>query len=164
MLKKLVPWTLVLAALMTIFFFATEPGKVSQTRTIKISQTVVKAAEQFTANRSSGSYITARKVNYYIRKSGHFLEYFMLAFCLMTATSLRKPIRGKTIAAVIGFCIICACLDEYYQTLLQDRSGRVKDVVIDTLGATAGVMIYTISRYVLKSPMKAAKIHIKVKD
>ena len=40
-----------------------------------------------------------------------------------------------------GFCVAFACGDEYHQSLVQGRGPSKKDVLIDSVGIMAGVIL-----------------------
>jgi VanZ family protein len=83
-------------------------------------------------------------IHHYIRKTGHFTGYGLvsLAFFHGWRTSLKavcgacaRWVRASFLA--IGCTILVASADEYHQTFLPGRTGRVFDVGIDTCGAIA---------------------------
>ena len=47
-------------------------------------------------------------------------------------------------AVVLSFiiCLLYAISDEVHQTLIPGRSGEVSDVILDTIGASIGILIY----------------------
>lgn len=83
----------------------------------------------------------SRKTQYYVRKTAHFTEYFLLA------VSVAFPLyvfglRGPWLVVVAGaFCIGFACLDEYHQSFVDGRMSSKKDVFIDSCGAIVGVIL-----------------------
>jgi len=88
-------------------------------------------------------------VHHYIRKCGHFVGYFALSFFLFRAwrATLQLPwaprwaLRWATIAFFMSALI--ASLDEWHQTFIPSRTGRVADVVLDSCAAlTAQVLIF----------------------
>ena len=87
-----------------------------------------------------------------IRKSGHFVGYFTLSWLLFRAWRDTFPFPGKTWSiqwARISFFMaaLVACLDEWHQTYLPGRTGRVHDVALDSAAALiAQVILFLILR------------------
>lgn len=86
-------------------------------------------------------------LHHYLRKTGHFVGYFILSSLLFRAwkATLRLPsawaMRWATIA--LFMTALVASLDEWHQTFLPSRTGAFRDVVLDSIGAlTAQCFIY----------------------
>jgi len=77
--------------------------------------------------------------HHYMRKSGHFVGYFILSVLLFRAwkATLRLPpfwaMRWATIAFFMS--VLVASLDEWHQSFLPSRTGAFRDVVLDSVGA-----------------------------
>ena len=77
--------------------------------------------------------------HHYIRKTGHFVGYFILSVLLFRAwkMTLRLPSLWAMRWAAIAFFMsaLVASLDEWHQTFLPSRTGAFRDVVLDSVGA-----------------------------
>lgn len=80
-----------------------------------------------------------------IRKTAHMTLYAILAFC--AACSQIKPSFKK----VLLFCACYACTDEFHQLFIPGRSGEIRDVCIDCLGACIGFLLFTGIKKTVKS-------------
>lgn len=80
-----------------------------------------------------------------IRKIAHMTLYAILAFC--AACSQIKPSCKK----VLLFCACYACTDEFHQLFIPGRSGEIRDVCIDCLGACIGFLLFTGIKKTVKS-------------
>lgn len=80
-----------------------------------------------------------------IRKIAHMTIYAILAFC--AACSQIKPSFKK----VLLFCACYACTDEFHQLFIPGRSGEIRDVCIDCLGACIGFLLFTGIKKTVKS-------------
>lgn len=80
-----------------------------------------------------------------IRKIAHMTLYAILAFC--AAFSQIKPSFKK----VLLFCACYACTDEFHQLFILGRSGEIRDVCIDCLGACIGFLLFTGIKKTVKS-------------
>ena len=88
------------------------------------------------------------------RKTGHFLGYGILGYLWFRAfTRVINSTQAST-GLAIACTFVIACLDEWHQSFLPDRSGQFSDVVLDTCGALLLVsfaMVLSVRR-----PMKNA--------
>ncbi|MDO8559536.1 MAG: VanZ family protein [bacterium] len=66
-----------------------------------------------------------------LRKAAHLAEYFVLAFLWIRS---RAPARSSAVSALV-FAGAVAAADEWYQTTVRGRSGRIADVGVDVAGA-----------------------------
>lgn len=83
----------------------------------------------------------SEKSQYYIRKTAHFTEYFVLAITVAFPLYVYG-IRGLWLVILAGgFCIAFAGLDEYHQSFVAGRSPQKRDVLIDSCGVILGVII-----------------------
>lgn len=86
--------------------------------------------------------------DFFIKKTGHFVEYFilnaLLIFGFKNTTALKSP---QLILAAFILAVIYAASDELHQTFVPGREGRPRDVVIDTLGISASAYIYHLNRF-----------------
>jgi VanZ family protein len=88
-------------------------------------------------------------VHHYLRKMGHFVGYFTLSLLLFRAWKSTIHVRDLRVWAMrwagiaFGMSVLIASLDEWHQTFLPSRTGRVADVVLDSSAAlTAQIVIF----------------------
>ncbi len=81
----------------------------------------------------------------FVRKSGHVVEYAVLALLLWRA--LRKPAKsGSTpwrwseAGLALGVAALYAATDELHQAMVPSRQGCVGDVLLDTSGAALALL------------------------
>ena len=81
-----------------------------------------------------------------VRKTAHFASYALLAFllCLCFGSAKWFP-ENKLVPAMLSLpvCVLFAFSDEYHQTFVEGRAGRLSDVVIDGCGALCGILVAT---------------------
>ena len=77
------------------------------------------------------------KINYFVRKAAHFIEYAILAALLFRAFRADSFSRWRFRWALYSFLIvICwALLDEYHQSFTHKRGGSIRDSALDCSGA-----------------------------
>lgn len=76
-------------------------------------------------------------LHYWVRKNAHFIAYFVLALLVMWP--LKKQDAQYAGLKCLGICVLYAISDEVHQLFIDGRSGQVKDVMIDALGALTGI-------------------------
>lgn len=79
-------------------------------------------------------------LEFIIRKLAHLLEYIILGILMINC--LKDYNIKNIIFLSILFCFIYACTDEVHQLFIPGRSGKIDDVLLDTLGSIIGVVFY----------------------
>jgi VanZ family protein len=84
--------------------------------------------------------------HHYLRKTGHFVGYGLVAFAFLHAwlhtLDRRAPRRlfswrlNSTLLAIVSTAIVASC-DEFHQSFIPSRTGSPIDVLLDTAGACA---------------------------
>ena len=83
----------------------------------------------------------------YIRKTGHFVGYFVLSALLFRAWRSTLPTRNPGVWAMrwatIAFfmSVFVATLDEWHQSFLPSRTAEVSDVVLDSFAALVAQLV-----------------------
>ena len=85
-------------------------------------------------------------IHHFLRKCAHFSEYAILALLLRrTLLNALKagtpPWSGRLVAGVVGLVFIYASSDEYHQSFVPGRTPLFSDVMIDTAGGMAGLLV-----------------------
>ena len=73
-----------------------------------------------------------------VRKSAHFFEYAVLGYLNARALNLS----GKNIFHSIWLSMLYSMTDEFHQIFISGRSGEFRDILVDTLGASFGTLVY----------------------
>jgi len=87
------------------------------------------------------------------RKFAHFMEYAILyvLFYRFLKNSTNYPFKKSLLLSLV-FTIVYALTDEYHQTLVSGRTGKIRDVLIDSAGGLFGLFfVYKIINYLPKS-------------
>lgn len=97
----------------------------------------------------------AKELEYVLRKSAHIMEYavlFIIVFLTIKAfVAKESTARGlaKSMLFSLLFCFLFAISDEFHQTLVPNRTGKLFDVIIDLFGVFWGqviILLYVIWR------------------
>ncbi len=80
------------------------------------------------------------KIEPYVRKLAHFSEYGLGGVLFISLFSTYKWTDRRKITTSILLGVWYAIMDEIHQLMVPGRSGALKDVYIDSLGITTGVI------------------------
>jgi len=80
-------------------------------------------------------------LQYPIRKCAHMSEYMIFTLSVVLALSVWKVKNKWLYIIAFAISVIFASTDEFHQLFVPGRSGRVVDVLIDSIGATIGLLI-----------------------
>ncbi len=81
-------------------------------------------------------------VNAVLRKAGHVLGYGVLCFLWFRAFQGQQGYgRGKSLLCSLALCLAVALTDEVHQSLVNSRTGSLRDVALDLAGATLGAVL-----------------------
>ena len=88
-----------------------------------------------------------------VRKTAHFTEFFIIGLLLSAL------FRGRYILLLLLIGFIVAAVDETIQLFIPGRSGEFADVLLDTAGATAAILIVyaAVGLYRVRKKKKAGK-------
>lgn len=84
---------------------------------------------------------TTSKVNNFIRKLAHGLEFFVLSILVFFALSKDNINNKDLIIRTLFIVVMAAILDEYLQSYIPGRGSSVSDVLIDFWGGVLGVLV-----------------------
>lgn len=99
--------------------------------------------------------------DFLVRKTAHFLEYFILFLLFYRAfknTTKNSSLRISLLSLIITF--LYSITDEYHQTFINGRSGKIFDVGVDFLGGLFGV--YFINELISRFPKRTKKFFKKI--
>ncbi|MBE5943862.1 MAG: VanZ family protein [Lachnospiraceae bacterium] len=132
---------LTLLWMVVIFIFSAQPGEVSggvsKWAGMVFAQIFVPGFEDWTVEKQDEFAIA---IDYPVRKTAHFAEFAILGFfvagVLIKKASYKKALVPWLIASFY------AATDEFHQLFVPERAGMVKDALLDSCGAMAGVLVF----------------------
>jgi VanZ family protein len=137
---KFLSWTTVMLWMALIFYLSHQPATESNELSRGITEAIVKKVEKIAPNAE----FDIRSFNHIIRKNAHFFAYLVLGILVINA--LRRSgvsgYRGMRLALLI--CVLYAISDEVHQLFVPGRGAKVKDVLIDSAGASVGIGVYLV--------------------
>jgi VanZ family protein len=85
---------------------------------------------------------TLQFVHFLVRKSAHFVEYFILSLLLLRGIRAgRHEAHVRWAVSAVLIVAAYAALDEFHQSFVPGRTAAVGDVVLDTCGGVAAQII-----------------------
>ena len=132
MRKIHIKWLFVIAWMVMIFMFSNQPAVISDGS----SQSIIKIFKALGLNLDS---VFGDLADFAVRKSAHFLEY--LIFSVLIYNACRETFSiSRSIFMSVGLVFCYACTDEIHQLFIPGRTGRFRDVIIDTSGGATGML------------------------
>ena len=89
--------------------------------------------------------LSEKGAEYDIRKYAHMFEYCCLS--ISSFLFFREAFAGaarrslSAVACALSLCVFYACTDEWHQTFVAGRAGKVSDVLVDTAGSLIGLAV-----------------------
>lgn len=145
-LQKILSWTAVFLWMLLIFALSAQHGPESSHLSDKTSEIIIEKLNMvfglnIKTNTTTGF---VKAFRFFLRKSAHLGEYFVLGLLVMNAmkTSQVPAFKGFIISVLI--CVLYAVSDEIHQYFVPGREAQVSDVLIDSVGALGGIWIRTL--------------------
>ncbi len=151
--KRFLSWTAVILWMTLIFYLSHQPATESNKLSAGITEVIIQTIEKVAPNVE----FDVRSLNHIIRKNVHFFAYLILGVLVLNALRTSRVRGSRSIALALGICVLYAISDEVHQLFIPGRSGEVRDVVIDTAGASVGVMVYMVVGGVVERRKRLAK-------
>jgi VanZ family protein len=99
---------------------------------------------------------TLSELHHLIRKSAHFIEYFILSLLVLRGIRAgRKESHLAWALAAIGIVGGYAALDEFHQSFVPGRTAAVTDVLLDTAGGVAAQLVAAV--FMLRGDLRARR-------
>ena len=133
--SKVFSYGLVLCWMVLIFLMSHQEGETSSNLSSGITLTLARAWTYFTGVEN----VDLSLISFLTRKSAHFVSYLILSL-LIYRTAATPSIKYGLLS--LGLSMVYAGSDEFHQTFISGRSGELRDVIIDSLGALTGIVFY----------------------
>ena len=81
-------------------------------------------------------------LQFIVRKTAHLTLYLILGvFALLHFSTYNRLTLIAKASSSFVISVLYAVSDEYHQTYIQGRSGEIRDVIIDSVGAVIGILL-----------------------
>ncbi len=84
---------------------------------------------------------TVYAVDFTAHKLAHIIEYAILGILIYRALKEEKIGKKEAVIYAIIIAAFYGFTDEFHQSFTPHRTTRLRDVIIDTIGATTGILI-----------------------
>jgi VanZ family protein len=143
---KFISWIPAAVVMVVIFLFSANPAESSNESSKIIASQVVTIYENITNVEYDPN--TREKLidkfNHIIRKSAHFSEFALLAWCICLHLMVLKRKGISLYLTAVSLSALYAATDEIHQYFVPARSCQLRDVLIDTCGAATGALFFFI--------------------
>ena len=82
------------------------------------------------------------KMFIFVRKVAHITEYFILGLLVINVFKDYFKLSNKLLGLSILFCLLYSISDEFHQIFVPGRTGKIIDLIIDSIGYVFGILIY----------------------
>jgi VanZ family protein len=152
--KEIILLILIFAWMGVIFLFSNQTSDISEEKSDKVSEVLINIGQKITKKeiKPNRKKELIKSMRFYVRKTAHFTIYLILGL-LIYDVCLLFNIKRSFIFSIV-FCFIYACSDEFHQLFISGRTGQMRDVIIDFLGAVFGCFIFYLIIYKKKNTHK----------
>lgn len=146
---KILCWLLLAVLMVIIFCFSAQDAQQSS----EVSGGVTTVITTFLANVF---HIQVEDLEGFIRKTAHFILYFLLGVVSMLAvyTQFDRTLSRRQLFAALLICLVYAASDELHQYFVPGRSCMLRDVVLDFCGSFCGGELAYLCFYKIQSRKK----------
>lgn len=146
-IKKIIYLAFIIIWMLTVFMFSNENGNESQNTSRNVTKAIVKIITYNKNILEEQEIALIEKTDYFIRKLAHYSIYLLGGILIYNYINTFNLKVSKKIIISIIIGGLSATFDELHQYFVADRSARIFDVCIDSLGVITGVtLIYLIKR------------------
>ena len=140
--KRFLLWSAVLVWMGIIFFFSAQTAPASSGQSGSLIRTILSWFDPtFETLPVAHQELRIESLQHIVRKLAHMSIYGVLGMLSIGALYTHNlSTRFRPLLAV-AICIAYAITDEWHQTFVPGRSGELKDVCIDSVGALLGVLL-----------------------
>lgn len=134
-MKKCFP-VLIVLLMAGLFFFSSQEA--AETNAVSYRFCAVAARliyDKYEEYDAATQLLLVQGLNSFIRKLAHFALYAVMGF-LGYLWLCRKQYN---ISTIMSFVFFFAAVDEFHQTFVPGRTGRVVDILLDCFGAACGI-------------------------
>lgn len=142
-MKKKLNIVLLIIWMIIIFAFSSAEADKSTNSSDQVINTFIEIKDKITDNKTSDydKEIITDNLTYIVRKTAHVTEYLILAILMYNAL-YNFNINNIKLAFLLS--VIYSCTDEFHQLFVPGRTGRLVDVLIDSIGIIIGLYLYKI--------------------
>lgn len=140
--KVIFRYSLLIILCGVIFWFSSNNGQASSSQSGRVVDLICRIFFPKMDNLSNERQFAIIEIlTVIVRKAAHFSIYALLGGIAFAAFFFPVKNKAKRLLYSVIFVFLYACTDEFHQVFISERTGRISDVIIDTVGGTLGALI-----------------------
>lgn len=124
-----------------IFFFSSQKAEESRKTSAGFITAVVEFFDFDNSLTDAEIQSIRENITFIVRKGAHFSLYAVLGLLIYMLLCEYAFKDWSAILLSVVLSMLYACSDEFHQSFVAGRSGELRDVLIDTVGAFAGCIV-----------------------
>jgi VanZ family protein len=136
-------WVLTVILMITIFCFSAQKAEVSQKTSEGFTKKVLSTFQSFNKLPEPKQDQIVYNVQFSVRKAAHFSVFAALGTMMMSAMYLTFDKKRLWLYTYI-ISTLYAVSDEFHQYFVPGRACRIGDMILDSMGVTAGILVVMI--------------------
>ncbi|MCI8352327.1 MAG: VanZ family protein [Clostridia bacterium] len=157
-IRKVLSTVLVIIWMLTIFYFSHQQGTGSSSTSKKVTEAIVNILDIKKEMTEENKEEIVKIIEPIIRKLAHYTLYMLGGILIINAINayIKEDIKIIICSSLIG--VIYAVSDELHQLFVNGRSGKIIDVVIDSIGIFTGIAMYLVVKKIIEAIVDRKKI------
>ena len=148
-------WIAVVLWMALIFSFSMETAAESSASSGGFIRSLLETFDNdFLTLSNDDQHTKIESLSYIVRKSAHFCIFGMLGILVTSAVSSHGLSPKKTALFSVGICALYAVSDEIHQYFVPGRACMLRDMLIDTCGASCGIAAVSFLIYIVRKHRK----------
>lgn len=149
--NKIISTILIIIWMLTIFYFSHQQGTGSSNTSKKVACAIVNIFDIRHEMQYEQKEELVEKIEPFIRKLAHYTIYTIGGFLIINCIHAYIKNYKNAVFSASSMGVFYAITDEIHQLFVNGRSGRIIDVVIDSLGIFTGIVAYLIVAKIKKN-------------
>jgi len=125
-----------------IFYLSHQPGAISNKLSGGIAEFIISTAGVVFPDLV----LFAGNANDILRETAHFIVYFILGVLVINILRKNGMSWHWSIILTLGVCVFYAVFDEVHQLFIPGRNSELRDLLVNSVGASMGVGAYLVLR------------------
>ena len=157
-IRKVLSTVLVIIWMLTIFYFSHQQGTGSSSTSKKVTEAIVNILDIKKEMTEENKEEIVKIIEPIIRKLAHYTLYMLGGILIINCIDayIKEDIKIIICSSLIG--VIYAVSDELHQLFVNGRSGKIIDVVIDSIGIFTGIAMYLVVKKIIEAIVDRKKI------
>lgn len=141
-IKKIIFTIFVCTWMLTVFFFSHQQGTSSSNTSKNVSTIIINILDIKKEMLEDKKTEIVQIIEPIIRKLAHYTLYMIGGILIINCIDAYIKEDKKNIIYSLFIGILYSISDELHQLFINGRSGKILDVIIDSVGVFTGILIY----------------------